>query len=178
MTRVIKAEFEGARDVLARLAKLRPGRARTVLRKALNEATKPVLDAAKAQAPRQSGLLKKSLGRIGRTYVRSNAVVFFIGPRTGFRRAVTIKDRVTGKTRTMIRNPVNIGHLTEGGRKAVRARRRVLGSQGVWLGRFARAVAAGRWLRRAWGQTKAKAESIFIRRAWQEIQKLVASGKG
>jgi Bacteriophage HK97-gp10, putative tail-component len=174
----VKAEFTGAGDVLARLARLRPGRARTVLRRALNEATKPVLDAAKANAPRQSGLLKKSLGRVTRTYVRANSVVSFIGPRSGFRRAVTVKDRVTGRTRTMIRNPVNIAHLTEGGRRAVRARRRVLGSQGVWLGRFARAVAAGRWLRRAWGQTKSKAEAIFSRRAWQEIQKLVAAGKG
>src|SRR5262249_13600056 len=89
-----------------------------VLRKAINEASKIVLKAAKANVPRASGLLKKSLGRKVKVYRASGTVVAIIGPRTGFKQDV----HRDGRKVAVLANPTKYAHLVERGTRHSPAR--------------------------------------------------------
>lgn len=99
-----------------------------IMRKATEAGAKLIFDVAKAFVPKETGLLRKSLGRVTRTY--KNIVIVVIGPRSkpSFRKPVTIKkDRVFRMVRgrrvrmrkprpdqlTMIRWPTKYMHLVE-----------------------------------------------------------------
>ena len=78
---------------------------RKLLRQAVNAASTPVVKAARSKAPKQSGLLKKSLGKKIKTYPAKMTVVGIIGPRT------EISGEYDGKKRV----PWRYAHLVEGG---------------------------------------------------------------
>lgn len=80
---------------------------RRVTRGAVNAATTPIVKAAKqkASASKESGLLKKSLGKKVRTYVEKKTVVGIVGPR---------KD-IVGEYKGKKRWPAKYGHLVERG---------------------------------------------------------------
>jgi HK97 gp10 family phage protein len=175
----IKGTFTGLDDVFKRLGHLNRTVRNRILRAAINEATKPLLDDAKQRAPRQSGLLRKSLGRKVKTYRASGVVVAIIGPRSkpSFKRQVTVRDKRTGKTRSEYRNPVKYAHLQEQGRKAVRVKRgRVLGRKGVYFGKQAAAALPRPFLRPAFAAGKARAEQTMRRRILEEVLKEAAKG--
>jgi HK97 gp10 family phage protein len=78
---------------------------RRVLRQAVNAAGTPVAKAAKSKAAKESGLLKKSLGKKLKTYPERMTVVGIIGPRTN----------VTGEHNGKKRWPAKYAHLVEKG---------------------------------------------------------------
>jgi HK97 gp10 family phage protein len=78
---------------------------RKVLRSAVSAAATPVLKAAKAKTPKQSGTLKKSLGRKIVTNKKTQSVTAIIGPRRG----------VTGEYEGKERVPSRYAHLVENG---------------------------------------------------------------
>lgn len=75
------------------------------LRAAVNAASTPVNKAAKAKAAKESGLLKKSLGKKVKTYPERMTVVGIIGPRTN----------VVGEYQGKKRWPAKYAHLVEKG---------------------------------------------------------------
>lgn len=78
---------------------------RKVTRQAVNAAATPVVRAAKAKAPEESGTLKRSLGKKVRTYKQTGTVAAIIGPRTD----------VEGEHNGQVRKPKFYAHLVEGG---------------------------------------------------------------
>ena len=59
---------------------------------------------------RGSGLLRKSIGVQAKKYTRRGIIWVGVGPRTGFRQAVTLKNG-----QTVLRNPIQYAHLIEKG---------------------------------------------------------------
>lgn len=121
MSYKVHGKVEGLTDLLARLNGLKRQVASRILRKAVGEAGKVILKVAKQMAPRESGLLRKSLGRKVKVYRSSGTAVAIVGPRVGFRQVVR---RTRGKwfpTEAMA-NPVKYAHLVELGTVRSKAR--------------------------------------------------------
>jgi len=146
--RSIDAKMQGLEGVLKAMGTLKGSAQRRVVRKAITEATKPILKDAKARAPKESGLLKKSMGRKTVTLKKKGIVLGFIGPRTGFKRQVTIKQR--GKPpRTVTRDPVRYAHLREFGTST---------------------SAAHAFLRPAWDSNLSRTNRTMAKRMGKEIE--------
>jgi hypothetical protein len=100
---------------------------------------------AKAAAPKETGLLKLSLGTKVSTYAATNTVVGVVGPRKGFRRPIVRskrgrlqqKKQAAAADVVLYRDPVKYAHLAESGRKAVAAKEKktLVSASGEFLGR-------------------------------------------
>jgi HK97 gp10 family phage protein len=55
---------------------------RRVMRQAVSAAATPITKAARAKAPKESGLLRKSMGKKVKTYPKTMTVVGIVGPKT------------------------------------------------------------------------------------------------
>ena len=98
----------GDKELLRAMRRL-PSKVRSnVENKALRRVSKPMIAAVRAAAPVRSGQLRKSIGRVIRTYRRSGTKVAVIGPRHGFSKE--------WKGRTI--DPAKYGHLPETGAQA------------------------------------------------------------
>lgn len=132
MSFTIQGKLSGLDDAMKALSGLNQSVRNKILRKALDKASQPILKAAKERAPRETGLLRKSMGRRVIAYRSTGTVVVVIGPRSkpSFRKEVKIKKvfrQIRGATRmirnprseamTMVRNPVKYAHLVELGTK-------------------------------------------------------------
>jgi HK97 gp10 family phage protein len=78
---------------------------RKVLRQAIGPATTPAVKAAKRLAPRDSGLLKKSIAKKIKTYKKTNTAVSIVGPKKD------VVEVINGKNK----RPSKYAHLVEGG---------------------------------------------------------------
>lgn len=112
----IQARIEGVAEVLKALdgvdAKLR----KKGVRAAVSKGGQVILSRARKTAPKQTGLLKKSLGKKVKVYRHSGNAVAVVGPRTGFRGVVTRDGRqVTG-------DPTKYAHLVELGTVRAKAK--------------------------------------------------------
>lgn len=110
----IKAQVEGAKEVLAAIGGLADKLKKKLLKKAVGEAGRLVLKRAKQLVPRDSGLLKKSLGRKVKVYRNTGTAVAIVGPRKGFRQPVT-RAKGRWKPRTETADPIKYAHLIEQG---------------------------------------------------------------
>ena len=95
----------GAKDLERTFRTLGDRVQRKITRQAVNAGATPVVKAARAKAAKESGLLRKSLGKKIRTYKQSGTVAAIIGPRTD----------VEGEYKGEIRKPKFYAHLVEGG---------------------------------------------------------------
>lgn len=142
---------DGAIQALARkLAEVDRKAARKAIRFGVNEATKFVAADAKANVPKGTGLLKKSIGRRVRSYRGGTVISGIVGPRSGF--AITLPN---GKKV----NPAKYAHLVEFGRKAVKAKKALLLADkfaNVVFGKEVKAVAPRPFLRPAWDKNEAR----------------------
>lgn len=103
-------KITGAREIRDALRKLPKELQRAAEKAVLRAGAQPIAKAAKARAPKDSGLLKKSIGlRVATVKGETSARV---GPRTGMKRQVTRK-RPNGKTYTEMADPNNYSHLVE-----------------------------------------------------------------
>lgn len=152
MAWTIKGTLTGLDQSLKLLQGLKQGVRNRILRAALSKATTPMLKTAKRLAPVETGLLRKSIGRKVKTYASTGSVVVVIGPRTGFRREVTVRGR------KMIRNPVKYAHLVE------------LGHGGP------SPAPAHPFLRPAWDNHKAQAQRIVAAEIVAGIEREAAKG--
>jgi HK97 gp10 family phage protein len=85
------------------LQQLTPALQRKLTRQSVSKALSPMVSAAKQKAPRESGLLKKSLGKKIKSYASRNRVVGIAGPR---------KETV-GEYNGKLRRPVRYAHIVE-----------------------------------------------------------------
>lgn len=97
----IEGVVHGREQLLKNLAELGSTKARAASRRALTSASSEPLKVAKQLAPKETGQLKKSLGKKTKTYRGSGTTLVVIGPRQGF------KNETTG------RNPIAYSHLVE-----------------------------------------------------------------
>lgn len=119
------AVIEGLPELVAKLRTFSDRIYRKHARRAMTKAGRIFAARAKAAAPRETGLLKLSLGSKVATYAKSNSIVVVTGPRKGFKRALTKTKRgklryaKKGTSGEKYRNPVNYAHLVELGFDAV-----------------------------------------------------------
>lgn len=143
----VQAKIDGLDGLFRQLREELPKKMATkALRKGVNDGSKIILDAAKANCPVASkntvgvkpGLLRKSLGRKVKVKRSTSTVYAIIGPRTG------MKDPETGM------NPTQVAHLVEKGRKAVEVKtKKVLANGQQVFGKKVVAVAAHPFMRPA-----------------------------
>lgn len=129
----IKTQIQGVEQVVARLGNVSKAVRNKILRKAINAATGPVYKAARANAKnvvnqaasndavgqvmKSTGTLAKSIGRKVKIYRQSGVAVGIVGPRTGFKRTVTLKSG-----RELVVDPIKYSHLVEYGTRRSRAK--------------------------------------------------------
>lgn len=103
----MSARLEGFKELERTFKTLGERVQRKVLRSAVSAASTPIVKAAKANAEdsKESGTLKKSLGRKIKTYKDTQTVAAIIGPRTS----------VTGTWKGRKRWPAKYAHLVERG---------------------------------------------------------------
>ena len=102
---------------------------RRIVRPGISKSARFVSRMARSKAPVQSGLLRKSIGVVVRTYENGN-VVGVVGPRHDFKRPVSsskgrktiVTKRNVGQfadssNKIVLQNPVKYAHLVEGGTK-------------------------------------------------------------
>lgn len=77
-----------------------------VMRGAMSAAANPIVKAARAKAPKRSGLTRKAIGKKVKTYRKNHVTVAIIGPRND------VRGRVKGK----LHRPAKIAHLIERGK--------------------------------------------------------------
>ncbi|MCC6797718.1 MAG: HK97 gp10 family phage protein [Candidatus Hydrogenedentes bacterium] len=103
----------GDKELIAKLNGLGGRVYRKVVARASRKAFAPVAKDAKAKAPKETGLLKKSMGVKQKRYPRAGRIITLVGPRTGFATDVTVN--TPSGERTMRRDPVKYAHLVEYG---------------------------------------------------------------
>ena len=110
----IGISLTGDKELLRKLDRLGKRGYRSTVAKAASKAMTPVSKLAKrlARAGEGTGLLSKSIGKKSKWYGGTRVVI--IGPRKGFKRAVTTK---SGKSRFV--NPAKYAHLVELGHSIV-----------------------------------------------------------
>src|SRR4051812_39168403 len=98
-------EVKGAKELERVFRTLGDRVQRKVLRQSVNAASTPVVKAARSKAPKQSGLLRKALGKKVKSYAASETAVGIVGPR----------NNVVGEFKGKKRWPAKYAHLVEGG---------------------------------------------------------------
>lgn len=164
----IKGELIGAKEAVAVLKGVKPGKARSILRSSLEKAATPVLSAARQNAVRETGLLKKSMGRKSATYA-SGTVVVVVGPRRGFKQTVRLKPSWVWRGGTKpyrIRKP-KAGHLTVN-------RDPVKYAHLVEFGAVKKKNKAKPFLRSAWSSQRQAASIIFVQSVYAGLQKALS----
>ena len=104
--------IEGDKKLMHLLSRLPDQVFARVVGKATAKAATPVSRTAKRLAPKQFGILRKSIGKKTVKYRRTQTVLTYVGPRLGFKQMAP-----DGR----YRNPVFYAHLMEGGHNIVRA---------------------------------------------------------
>jgi hypothetical protein len=117
MATFIQARVHGVKEIEAAFKNLDAKLKGQTLRKAIAEGKKVYLNALKAAAPKETGLLRKSLGTRAKTYKKGLIASQTIGPRSGFRQemVVKIKDK-KGKwvgSKKQMRDPRRYAHILE-----------------------------------------------------------------
>lgn len=100
----------GDKQLIRALNKLPNAIYNRVIAKVNAKVMKPVVARARALAPIDSGLLKKSLGAITRKYPRNSAVLTILGARSGFS---ATSGRTTKDGKEQVHVPAKIAHLVE-----------------------------------------------------------------
>lgn len=109
MSFVIRGRLDGIAEARRNLQHLGEQMRKRILRKAVRAAAKLIEKAAKshADASKDTGLLKKSIGTVVRVYRGGDKVIAVIGPRVGFRRVIDGR----------VMDPTKYAHLVENGVK-------------------------------------------------------------
>lgn len=151
-------------ELVHRLRDLDKKAARAAVRKGLNEVTKVVTKDAKANVPKGTGLLRKSIGRKIIVSRGGAKLLGVVKPRGGAKFAKTVNGKKV--------SPIRYAHLVEYGRVRVSVKhKRVLAGNGNFFGTTAKAVPPRPFMRTAW--EKNKAASVGLVRA--QVQKAIAA---
>jgi HK97 gp10 family phage protein len=116
-----KVTLDGLKETFDTLKDLSRTIRNRILRKACTKAAQPLVRLAKQHAPRESGLLRKSIGYVVKTSKKRGTVSFYMGPRSDKGKVVSFRRNDTGKSRTQKRDPRFYKHLIEKGTSHGRA---------------------------------------------------------
>jgi len=171
--------IRGAKDLTLTISELEAKHFRKAARKAVNEGTKLILAAAKANVSIRTGSLRKSLGRKVKAFKNGTGYYGIVGPRKDNKAKIaqSVRDHAAGKRKTILKsrfrktikykgreitvNPVKYAHLVEFGRRAAVVRKRKVMSDGaVVFGTKIKSIPPRPFLRPAWDQNKAAVEAI------------------
>lgn len=108
-----RISLTGDKELMDKLNSLGSKVYRKVIKQASRRAFAPVIKTAKEKAPKETGLLKKSIGVKQKAYPRAGRMVTIVGPRTGFEKEVTV-DTPYGPKKVK-RDPSKYAHLVEYG---------------------------------------------------------------
>lgn len=86
-----------------------------VLPPATRAAARQVVNSARSNVPKRTGLLKKSLGLRVKPYRRNGTVYAAIGPRSGFKQQIGTVTRGPNAGKPIYANPTQYAHLVERG---------------------------------------------------------------
>jgi len=157
----------GEKQLLRKLDRLSDKIGRRVLAKAMRAASRPVIKAARANVPTDSGNLKKSLGVRLKFYRGSGTEVAIVGPRIRGQRTTTIKSGANaGKERVTKGLYGRHGHLVEFGTQARYTK----------TGKFTGIMPANPFMRRAWDSMHKAAERAGIDKLKKEVEKEARRG--
>lgn len=175
MARVV-SQLEGVDLTIGTLGRFKSAIQRRILRSALTKAARVLAKEAKKLAPKDSGLLKKSIGYVVRTY-KDGRLTAVIGPRRGFKQMVTRTKRFPVKSGTSafaasdiqvteMADPVNYAHLVEYGTEPHSIaggddRLNKSGVAGRQIGATHPGAKARPFMRPAYDRKKGEAESVF-----------------
>ena len=120
----VNLNITGVEELVKKLQTIEKKHARKAARTAIGEATKIVLKTAKALVPKDTGLLRKSLGRKVKVYRRNGVVTGLVGPRTNVtdrlksrkgRGVVAKLNEIVGKALNaeVAKKPARYAHLVE-----------------------------------------------------------------
>ena len=119
------SELDGVQVTLSNMSHMKTAVKRRVIRSAITKAVRVLAKEAKKLAPKDSGLLKKSIGQVVRTY-KNGRIVGVVGPRRGFKQMVSRTKRFPAKVGESVfqagdfvvaelADPANYAHLVEFG---------------------------------------------------------------
>lgn len=155
MAEGVHMEVEGVAELMAALDGFKAAAQRRITRPAVTAASVVVLRAIRQRAPTKkagrTGQLRKSLGRVVRTYKATGVVMAVIGPRKGF---ISV-DEAGRKV-----NPVKYAHLVEYGTAPHMVR-----------GALHPGGRAKPFMRPGWHESEGKAKSVLYARIAVEIEK-------
>lgn len=112
----VQGQVTGLAETLATLEGIKAAVRNRILRAAVTAGARLIAKKAKALAPRELGLLRKSIGQVVRVYRNSGVVVAVVGPRKGFRLPAKRKKgkwRETPVPPAGHANPLFYAHLVE-----------------------------------------------------------------
>jgi HK97 gp10 family phage protein len=169
----IQGTVEGMGATLQRLKALR-GRGRTIQRNALRKAGRLVrqsarehLDAQMDQSDESSGLLRRSLWVIVKTY--GNSVMAIIGPKTG------MKQEVAGRNKKKrLEDPAKIAHLVEFGTQPHALGKGASLRKKIQHGDMHPGAQAKPFMRPAWDETQAQVRGLIEREVAAGLEKEAA----
>lgn len=113
----IRVKARGFREIGRALKEVEAKVGKRIIKKGVTKGIQVYAKALKPAAPKETGLLRKSIGQKVKAYRNGGRVFGVAGPRTGFRRQVTVKiknkkGRTVGK-RQEIRDPNKYARITE-----------------------------------------------------------------
>lgn len=181
----LSAKVTGGREITAKLAELEKKVRTKATKAAVTAGTRVFVQGLKAAAPKETGTLIKALGQREKVYKGGQIAFGVAGARKGQQRVITrkvskrgkvsIKSRKIGKGEDIkgragiveLRNPAKIAHLTEGGRKAITAKKGKaipvdIGGGLTVFRKKAKAVPAKRWMAKAFQAKAAAAQAAAI----------------
>lgn len=113
---IIEAEIAGEKAIRMAIQHIqKPATRNKIMRPAIGAAASAVSKAAKRNAPKETGLLQKSIGSRTITDKRTAMVSGVVGPRRGFKQRVRRSRSWASSTPA---NPLNYAHLVEFGSAA------------------------------------------------------------
>jgi hypothetical protein len=181
VTQGFTATIEGYGAVRLVLEGLKQSAQNKIVRKAVDKGIRIVARAVKDLTPTDSGLAKKSVGSVVRTY--PGRIVGIAGPRKGFRQQVqqtlkggTIRSALAGTKRSERQaktaeiaalrwyDPVKYFHFIESGRRSDMAKgKRALASPLQVFGKSVADLPGTHPVERAWASVKDQVEGVIAR---------------
>lgn len=116
MANSVTFKLEGAKELQRRLFKLDDKIQNKILKGAVRKAARPVVKDARKRVPKDSGLLRDSIGTFVKKYKRSSTAVAVIGSRRTFSVSKRTQTTASG-AQIEHRNPAFYAHLVEFGTK-------------------------------------------------------------
>lgn len=108
---LVEIDIRGVEEIHRAIDQIKkPASRRKITRPAVGAAAAEIVKQAKKHVPKESGLLRKSLG--SKTWTKGDVVAGLAGPRRGFKQQAKRKNTWKGAT---LSNPVKYAHLVEFG---------------------------------------------------------------